>query len=128
MSRRNEPWSASAFRLRHLGSSESFQRRVRMGITSSLAAKAESSHRAACRVGSKGERGNVPATRLLVVADSKMLAALANGLREGGKFDVLTVPLAEAASAEAAAERADALVIFYGTPDKALPAALQALS
>jgi CheY-like chemotaxis protein len=70
----------------------------------------------------------VPATRLLVVADSKMLAALANGLREGGKFDVLTVPLAEIASAEAAAERADALVIFYGTPDKALPAALQALS
>jgi hypothetical protein len=70
----------------------------------------------------------VPATRLLVVADSKMLAALANGLREGGKFDVLTVPLAEIASAEAAAERADALVIFYGTADKALPAALQALS
>src|SRR5712691_1707926 len=57
-----------------------------------------------------------------------MLAALANGLREGGKFDVLTVPLAEIASAEAPAERADALVIFYGTPDKALPAALQALS
>ena len=70
----------------------------------------------------------MPATRLLVVADQKMLPALANGLRDGGKFDVLTVPLSDSASAQAAAERADALALFYGAPDKPLPAALQALS
>jgi len=70
----------------------------------------------------------VPATRLLVVADSKMLAALAAGLRDGGKFDVLPVPLGDAASAQAAAASADALALFYGAPDKPLPAALQALA
>jgi CheY-like chemotaxis protein len=70
----------------------------------------------------------VPATRLLVVADAKMLPALANGLRDGGKFDVLTIPLADAANAQAAAERADALALFYGAPDKSLPTALQALA
>ena len=70
----------------------------------------------------------MPATRLLVVADSKMLAALAAGLRDGGKFDVLPVPLGDAASAQAAAGSADALALFYGAPDKPLPAALQALA
>src|SRR5205807_9443786 len=57
-----------------------------------------------------------------------MLAALAAGLRDGGKFDVLPVPLGDAASAQAAAASADALALFYGAPDKPLPAALQALA
>jgi hypothetical protein len=57
-----------------------------------------------------------------------MLAALAAGLRDGGKFDVLPVPLGDAASAQAAATGADALALFYGAPDKPLPAALQALA
>src|SRR5204862_6843760 len=35
----------------------------------------------------------VAAPRLLILADPKMLPALANGLREGGRFDVLPVPL-----------------------------------
>ena len=70
----------------------------------------------------------MPATRLLLIADSKMLPALANGLREGGLFDVLTVPLSEPAAALAAAERADAVALFYGAPGAPLPAALQTLS
>src|SRR5438105_998101 len=57
-----------------------------------------------------------------------MLAALAAGLRDGGKFDVLPVPLGDAASAQAAAASADALALFYGAPDKPLPAAVQALA
>jgi CheY-like chemotaxis protein len=60
--------------------------------------------------------GTVPATRLLVVADSKMLAALANGLREGGAFDVAVASLAEPAAAQAAAAEAEAVVLFYGGP------------
>jgi DNA-binding NarL/FixJ family response regulator len=70
----------------------------------------------------------VPATRLLVLADPKMLPALANGLREGGRFDVLTLPIGDSAAAGAAAQRADAMAVFYGTPDRPLPAALQALA
>ena len=70
----------------------------------------------------------MPATRLLVIADSKMLPALANGLREGARFDVLTVPLSDPAGAQAAAEKADAVAVFYGAPGVPLPAALQALS
>ena len=70
----------------------------------------------------------MPATRLLVLADPKMLPALANGLRDGGKFDVLTLPIADAAGASAAAQRADAMAVFYGTPDRPLPDALQELA
>jgi len=69
----------------------------------------------------------VPA-RLLVVADPKMLPALAGGLREGGKFEVVAVSLADAAAAQAAATNADAVAIFYGGPGAPLPAALQALA
>ncbi len=69
----------------------------------------------------------MPATRLLVLADPKMLPALASGLREGGRFDVLTLPFGDAGAA-AAAQRADALAVFYGTPDRPLQAALQALA
>lgn len=68
------------------------------------------------------------AIRLLVVADPKMLPALANGLRDGGKFDVLTVPLADQHAALAAVARADALAIFYGSADRPLPSTLQALA
>jgi DNA-binding NarL/FixJ family response regulator len=70
----------------------------------------------------------VPGTRLLVIADSKMLLALANGLRDGLRFDVLTVPLTDPAGAQAAAGKADAIALFYGAPGSPLPAALQALS
>src|SRR5712671_7981416 len=56
-----------------------------------------------------------------------MLPALASGLREGGRFDVLTLPFGDAGAA-AAAQRADALAVFYGTPDRPLQAALQALA
>ncbi len=69
----------------------------------------------------------MPATRLLVLADPKMLPALASGLREGSRFDVLTLPFGDA-GAGAAAQRADALAVFYGTPDRPLQAALQALA
>jgi CheY-like chemotaxis protein len=65
----------------------------------------------------------VPATRLLVVADSKMLPALANGLREGGAFEVAVASLSEPAAAQAAAAEAEAVVLFYGGP-----AAVQALA
>src|SRR5713101_5972932 len=56
-----------------------------------------------------------------------MLPALASGLREGGRFDVLTLPFGDA-GAGAAAQRADALAVFYGTPDRPLQAVLQALA
>ena len=69
----------------------------------------------------------MPATRLLVLADPKMLQALASGLREGGRFDVLTLPFGDPGAA-AAAQRADALALFYGTLDRPLQAALQALA
>ncbi len=66
--------------------------------------------------------------RLLIVADPKMLPALSGGLREGGKFDVQAVPLADRAAAEAAAGTVDAVVLFYGAPTAPLPASLQALA
>src|SRR2546428_7585643 len=56
-----------------------------------------------------------------------MLPALASGLREGGRFDVLTLPFGDA-GASAAAQRADALAVFYGMPDRPLQTALQALA
>jgi hypothetical protein len=70
----------------------------------------------------------VPAPRLLILADPKMLPALAGGLREGGRFDVTAVPLADPAAAQAAAERAEALAVFYGAAAVPLSAALQALA
>src|SRR5207248_11665746 len=87
----------------------------------------ETSHDSDLGVGSH-ERGNVPGNRLLVVADSKMLPALANGLREGGTFEVVAVPLGDSAGAQAAASSADALALFYGAPGAPLPAALQSLA
>jgi len=41
---------------------------------------------------------------------------------------VLTLPIADAAGASAAAQRADAMAVFYGTPDRPLPDALQELA
>src|SRR5207245_2661166 len=69
-----------------------------------------------------------PAPRLLVLGDSKMLPALAGGLRDGGRFDVTGVSLAEPAAAQAAAAGADAVALFYGAPGAPLAAALQALA
>lgn len=65
----------------------------------------------------------MPATRLLVVADPKMLSSLATGLREGARFDVATAPLSDPNAAQAAANDAEAVALFYGGP-----AAVQALS
>lgn len=68
------------------------------------------------------------ATRLLVIADAKALPALANGLREGARFEVTTAALGDGAAAQAAIGSADALIVFYGVPGAPLPAALQTLS
>ena len=56
-----------------------------------------------------------------------MLPVLANGLREGAKFDVLTLPFGDAGAA-AAAQRADALVVFYGSPTQSLQSVVQELA
>ncbi|HYZ90586.1 MAG TPA: hypothetical protein VE620_14920, partial [Myxococcales bacterium] len=69
----------------------------------------------------------MPATRLLVLADPKMLPALANGLREGAKFDVLTLPFGDPGAA-AAAQRADALAVFYGSSARSLQEVVQELA
>ena len=68
------------------------------------------------------------APRLLILADPKMLPALSNGLREGGRFDVLPVPLADGGAAAAAAPRADAVAVFYGAPGRPLAATVQMLA
>jgi len=57
-----------------------------------------------------------------------MIPALASGLRDGGRFDVTAVSLAEPGVAQAAADRAEALAVFYGAPGAPLSAALQALA
>jgi hypothetical protein len=57
-----------------------------------------------------------------------MIPALAGGLRDGGRFDVTAVSLAEPGVAQAAADRAEALAVFYGAPGAPLSAALQALA
>src|SRR6266404_7483959 len=57
-----------------------------------------------------------------------MIPALAGGLRDGGRFDVTAVSLAETGVAQAAADRAEALAVFYGSPGAPLSAALQALA
>ena len=58
----------------------------------------------------------MPATRLLVVADSKILPALADGLREGARFDVATASLTDPVAAQTAAADAEAVALFYGGP------------
>jgi hypothetical protein len=58
----------------------------------------------------------VSATRLLVVADQKMLSSLAAGLREGARFEVATAPLSDPNAAQAAATEAEAVALFYGGP------------
>ncbi|MFL5408610.1 MAG: hypothetical protein ACJ79O_22535, partial [Myxococcales bacterium] len=68
------------------------------------------------------------APRLLVLADPKMLPALANGLREAGRFDVLPIPLSDGGAAAAAAPRADAVAVFYGAPGRPLAATVQMLA
>ena len=70
----------------------------------------------------------MPAPRLLILGDPKMLPALAGGLRDGGRFDVTGVSLAEPAAAQAAAAGADAVALFYGAPGAPLAAALQVLA
>jgi hypothetical protein len=70
----------------------------------------------------------LPAPRLLILADPKMIPALAAGLREGGRFDVTALSLADVVAAQAAAERVEALAVFYGAPGAPLSAALQALA
>jgi len=70
----------------------------------------------------------VAAPRLLILADPKMIPALAGGLRDGGRFDVTAVSLAEPGVAQAAVDRAEALAVFYGAPGAPLSAALQALA
>lgn len=66
--------------------------------------------------------------RLLIVAEPKVLPVLASGLRDGGKFEVLTAALSDRAAAQAALENADAVALFYGAPGAPLQAALQALA
>ena len=66
--------------------------------------------------------------RLLVVAEPKMLPALANGLREGGRFEVVTGSIGDLPGAQAASDKVDALALFYGAADKPLAAALQHLA
>ena len=68
------------------------------------------------------------APRLLILADPKMIPALAGGLRDGGRFDVTAVSLAEQGAAQAAIDRAEALAVFYGAPGAPLSIALQALA
>src|SRR3989442_11457489 len=79
-------------------------------------------------VGFLSERETLAAPRLLILADPKMIPALAGGLREGGRFDVTALSLADVVAAQAAAERADALAVFYGAPGAPLSRALQALA
>ena len=57
-----------------------------------------------------------------------MLQALANGLREGGRFEVVPTSIGDLTAAQVACEKADALALFYGSPDKPLAAVLQQLA
>jgi len=70
----------------------------------------------------------LPATRLLVIADPKLLPTLAAGLREAGRFDVAAISTKDLEGAAAAIAQAEALAFFYGAPDRPLSAALQALA
>ena len=66
--------------------------------------------------------------RLLVVADPKMLPALATGLREGGRFDVVPLAIGDLPAVQAACAAADAVALFYGTAERPLTAALLQLA
>jgi hypothetical protein len=66
--------------------------------------------------------------RLIVLADPKMLPALATGLREGGRFDVVPLALSDPGGAAEAAASADAVAIFYGAPGLTLAAVLESLA
>ena len=71
---------------------------------------------------------NVPATRLLVVAEPKMLNALANGLRVGGRFEIATAQFSEPGALESLIAQADVVALFYGSKQFPLVESLQALS
>jgi DNA-binding NarL/FixJ family response regulator len=71
---------------------------------------------------------NVPATRLLVVAEPKMLNALANGLRVGGHFEIATAQFSEPASLEPLTAQSDVVALFYGSKQFPLVESIQALS
>ena len=71
---------------------------------------------------------NVPATRLLVVAEPKMLNALANGLRVGGRFEISTAQFSEPGALESLIAQADVVALFYGSKQFPLVESLQALS
>ena len=71
---------------------------------------------------------NVPAIRLLVAADPKMLTALANAMRAGARFEVTTAALAEPAALAPLAANADVVALFYGSKQSPLPEAVRALA
>jgi DNA-binding NarL/FixJ family response regulator len=71
---------------------------------------------------------NVPATRLLVVAEPKMLNALANGLRVGGRFEIATAQFSEPAALEPLTAQAEVVALFYGSKQFPLVESIQALS
>jgi len=70
----------------------------------------------------------LPPSRLLILADPKMIPALAAGLREGGRFEVTALSLADVAAAQSATERVDAVSVFYGAPGASIAATLQAVA
>ncbi len=70
----------------------------------------------------------MPASRLLVVADPRMLPALASGLREGRAFDVAVHSFADAGALASAASQVDALALFYGTAERPLQSWLRDLA
>ncbi|MBS2020933.1 MAG: hypothetical protein JST92_00870, partial [Deltaproteobacteria bacterium] len=57
-----------------------------------------------------------------------MLPALSAGLREGGKFEVTGLPYADLGPVAQASESTDVLVLFYGSPARTLPQALEQLA
>jgi hypothetical protein len=65
--------------------------------------------------------------RVLLVADAKMLPALAAGLRELGRFDVATASSLDEAKAQLGGDALQAAIVFYGSSQWTLPAVLQAL-
>lgn len=70
----------------------------------------------------------MPASRLLVVADPKVLPALASGLRESTAFEVAVHSFADPGALASAASQAEALALFYGTAERPLPSWLQDLA
>jgi DNA-binding NarL/FixJ family response regulator len=70
----------------------------------------------------------LPASRLLVVADPKVLPALASGLRESTAFEVAVHSFADPGALASAASQSEALALFYGTAERPLPSWLQDLA